>query len=134
MLIIMRDSVHILHIIRLHTAIERLCQYPTYHQTTHNCRETLSISYMYWSNTELFEADISRVPDICAPLYTCTQPRGKHDCDFLSKEARTAKSTCHRRERHFWWTRKPSDKQTFVHGRTIINESRDHVRGKLIIN
>ena len=34
--------------------------------------------------TELFEAEISRVLDICAPLRKCTQQKGKHDRSFLS--------------------------------------------------
>ena len=85
-------------------------------------------SYTADAYTELFEAEISRVLDICAPLRTGTQRRGKHDRGFLSNEARTAKRTCRRLERHFRRTRTPSDKQAFVQSRSIardlINKSR----------
>jgi len=85
-------------------------------------------SYSADAYTELFEAEISRVLDICAPLRTGTQRRGKHDRSFQSDEARTAKRTCRRLERHFRRTGAPSDKQTFVQARSIardlINKSR----------
>ena len=71
-------------------------------------------SYSADAYTELFEAEISRVLDICAPLRTGTHRRGKHDRGFPSNEARTAKRTCRRLERHFRRTRAQSDKQTFV--------------------
>ena len=85
-------------------------------------------SYTVDAYTELFEAEISRALDICAPLRTGTQRRGKHDRGFLSNEARTAKRTCRRLERHFRRTSTPSDKRAFVQARSIardlINKSR----------
>jgi hypothetical protein len=81
--------------------------------------------------TELFEAEISRVLDTCAPLRMRTQRRGNHDRGFLSIEARTAKRTCRRLERHFRRTKTLSDKQKFVQSRSIarelINKSRADV-------
>ena len=81
--------------------------------------------------TELFEAETSRVLDIYAPLRTCTQRRGKHGRGFLSTEARTAKRTYYRLERHFQRIKTPLDKRKFVQARSItrdlINKSRADV-------
>jgi hypothetical protein len=79
-------------------------------------------SYTADAYTELFEAETSRVLDICAPLRTGTKRRGKHDRGFLSNEARTAKRICRRLERHFRRTRAPSDKQAFVQARSIARD------------
>jgi len=53
-------------------------------------------SYSEDAFTELFEADIPRLLDICAPFRTWTQRSGKHDRGFHSNKARNAKCTCRR--------------------------------------
>ena len=76
-------------------------------------------SYSADAYAELFEADISRVLNVCVPLRTDEKREGTHDHGSLSVEASTAKRTCRRLERRFRPTEAPPGKQKFVQARSV---------------
>ena len=72
--------------------------------------------------TELFESEVTRVLDVCAPLRTKTRRQGSHDRVPLSEEACIAKRTCRRLERRFRRSGSPSDKQQFHEARSVARD------------
>ncbi len=50
---------------------------------------------------ELFNTEVTRVLDRCAPLRTTTRRSGAHDRHSLSDEARDAKRRCRQLERRY---------------------------------
>jgi len=62
------------------------------------------------------------VLDVCAPLRTTTRRQGTHDRVPLSDEARTAKRTCRRFERHFRRFRSSTDRQQFNEARSVARD------------
>jgi hypothetical protein len=72
--------------------------------------------------TELFESEVTRVLDVCAPLRTKTRRQGSHDRVPLSEEACIAKRMCRRLERRFRRSGSPSDKQLFHEARSVARD------------
>ena len=76
----------------------------------------------YKSHTKLFESEVTRVFNVCAPLRTKTRRQGSHDRVPLSEEACIAKRTCRRLERRFRRSGSPSDKQQFHEARLVARD------------
>ena len=85
---------------------------------------------------DLINAEVTRVLDIHAPLRTIKKRQGKHDCHWLSAQARAAKRKRRRLERRYRKTRCAKDKQEYTEAakeaKTLINQSRsDNITQRL---
>ena len=77
---------------------------------------------------DLIDVEVTRVLDIHAPLRTMKKRQGKHDCRWLSAEARAAKRKRRRLERRYRKTRCAKDKREYTaaakEAKTLITRSR----------
>ena len=62
---------------------------------------------------DLYDSEMQRLIDIHAPLTSRTRRIGRHDCRWLSAEARDAKRRCRRLECRFRRTRSTVDRSAF---------------------
>ena len=85
---------------------------------------------------KLFDDDITRILDDCAPLRSTIRRSGSHDCRLLSTEARAAKRACRRAERRYRRTGSDAHRAEFNQARQIarqrIDESRvNHIKSEI---
>ena len=77
---------------------------------------------------DLIDVVVTRALDIHAPLRTMKKRQGKHDCRWLSAEARAAKRKRRRLERRYRRTRCAKDKREYTaaakEAKTLITRSR----------
>ena len=81
--------------------------------------KVLDVQYSADEYTELFEAEVTRVLDACAPIRSVTKRSGSHDCRRLSADARAAKRACRRAERRYRRTGSDIDRLEFNRARRL---------------
>ena len=72
---------------------------------------------------DLYDSEMQRLLDTHAPLTSRTRRIGRHDCRWLSEEARDAKRRCRRLERRFRRTRSAVDRSAFRAARKTAREA-----------
>lgn len=72
---------------------------------------------------DLYDSEMQRLLDTHAPLTSRTRRIGRHDCRWLSEEARDAKRRCRRLERRFRRTRSTVDRSAFRAARKTAREA-----------